>query len=1048
MPPSSLTTSLVARRLPLLITLALLLGPPHALMPSPVSAASPLTAGPGSIAFSATTASVSEGASAVVSLRRSDGTAGPVRALVTIAGGTAEPADYRRAGTIDPGFAHGSGEAGELTALAVQPDGRVIVGGSYHLPALPTRLRAERLNLDGTVDPTFYLPNSGGTYPYVMATQPDGKIVMGGNFQSIYGFPRNHIARLNSDGSLDEGFDSGVGPNGDVMALALQPDGKIVIGGGFTHVNGLWRQRITRLNADGTLDDSFNPDSYTNGFVEAIVLQPDGKIIIGGAFTAVNGVARPMLARLNPNGTLDPSFSSGYTGNATIYTLALQPDGKLVIGGAFTHISGVTRHYVARLNADGSVDAGFNPAGGANNIVYKIALQPDGKVLLLGAFTTMNGAARRYIARLNSDGSLDGGFDPGAGANYYLSEMVLQPDGGVVIAGTFTRVNDIPRSGVARLYGDLFAVWAAADDADKTVTIPIIDDALSESDETIILTVTPLDGAGAGTPSSMTLTIIDNEPRAPVLTSTAPPPGRYGSAYSHSFTATGAPTPSFTLSGALPPGLSFSAASGTLAGTPTRAGTYQNITITAANGAQPDAAQTFDLVIKPAPLTIVADSQSKRYGDPIPSLTFTASGMVDGDTPSAALSGALATLADEASPVGTYLITQGSLAADNYALSFTGGQLTVTKAELTVTALDQIRRVGAANPLLSLAFGGFVLGETSAVLDSLPAAATSALPDSGPGLYPITVSGGSDDNYSFRYISGTLTVTDKDIPTISWRLPGPLTYGTPLSATELGAVATHAGGAVAGRFSYDPPLGAVLPAGTGHVLSATFIPEDTATYAAGTVSVQIDVAPAPLLVRAADAAMVAGDVLPALHASYSGFVNGESVAALARPATLTTTASSSSPPGIYPIVAGGARGSNYAITYVAGTLTISPPGPTLTAPQGVQGRPGSAFTFAVAGLQPQEPLTVRVNDWTVLRGVASATGGWQFALTFGQNARAGEYTISVSGEGPQLSSGSSAMMTVIIDPAGPLLQVPATSALPRARALPTIYLPLCRSAGA
>jgi uncharacterized delta-60 repeat protein len=231
--------------------------------------------------------------------------------------------------------------------------------------------------------------------------QPDGKVLIGGDFDQLYGAsPRNRIARLNVDGTLDATFDPGTGANDEVLRLALQSDGKVLIGGRFTEVGGVARNRIARLNANGTLDATFDPGTGTNGTPWHLALQPDGKVLIGGSFTEVNGVARNRIARLNANGTLDAAFNPGTGTNGAPLHLALQPDGKVLIGGEFTEVDGVARNRIARLNANGTLDTTFNPGAGADYIVNSVSVQPDGKVLIGGWFTQVGGEAHPRIARL------------------------------------------------------------------------------------------------------------------------------------------------------------------------------------------------------------------------------------------------------------------------------------------------------------------------------------------------------------------------------------------------------------------------------------------------------------------------------------------------------------------------------------------------------------------------------------------------------------------------------------------------------------------------
>jgi uncharacterized delta-60 repeat protein len=189
---------------------------------------------------------------------------------------------------------------------------------------------------------------------YSIAVQPDGRIVIGGYFFTVDGQTRNGIARLNDDGSLDSTFD----PQGFgfVYSLAVQPDGRILIGGtiGFVEGGGISRFKVVRLNADGSLDLTFNappivaPPSQGSGLVYALGLQADGHIVVGGAFSTVGGQARHNIARLDVDGSLDATFDPD--ADSEVDALAVQSDGRVVVGGVFTAIGGQTRNYVARLS--------------------------------------------------------------------------------------------------------------------------------------------------------------------------------------------------------------------------------------------------------------------------------------------------------------------------------------------------------------------------------------------------------------------------------------------------------------------------------------------------------------------------------------------------------------------------------------------------------------------------------------------------------------------------------------------------------------------------
>jgi uncharacterized delta-60 repeat protein len=359
-------------------------------------------------------------------------------------------------GDVDFSFEPGSTINSAVRAVIRQPDGKVLIGGDFTTVKGATRNRVARLNADGTTDHTFMSGLAGPSYIVeAMALQPDGKVLIAGQFITVNGTSRNGIARLNPDGTLDTSFLNGLSGANDILAMALQPDGKILIGGYFTTVNGATRNRIARLNSDGTLDTGFlNVMPGANNTVYCLALQSDGKVLIGGDFTAVNATSRNYVARLNADGTVDSSFLDGQTGgNSVLRSIAVQGDGKVVVAGAFTTFNSTARVRVARLNSDGSLDANFNNGlSGPDFLVSTMALQSDGKVLIGGGFTLVHGTNRRCVARLNSDGSLDTGFLNGlTGADSSLEDLLVQSDGKIWIAGWFKMVNGVICNRLARL---------------------------------------------------------------------------------------------------------------------------------------------------------------------------------------------------------------------------------------------------------------------------------------------------------------------------------------------------------------------------------------------------------------------------------------------------------------------------------------------------------------------------------------------------------------------------------------------------------------------
>lgn len=355
-------------------------------------------------------------------------------------------------------FNVGNGEY--VLTLALRDDGSVVAGGTFELVNNLYRPTLCQLTPDGDVDPVFN--QESGTFDSVLATalQPDGKLVLGGQFTLANGASRRGLARLNADGLLDGSFDPGAGVVGRVFALAAYTNGpklgQTLLGGAFTSVGGVAASGLARVNTNGVVDTNFSATILSND-VEAVVLQTDGKILIGGTFTNVNGAPRSGVARLNADGGLDGSFDPGRgIAGAGVHSLALQTNGFVVIGGAFTNFDGTPRNGLARLTTTGALDASFDPGSGvAGGPVRALTLQPDGGLLIGGGFATARGAPRSGVARFNPDGTLDAGFDPGAGiGDGEIRALALQTNGQIFIGGSFTNFNRLPCGGLARLNAD------------------------------------------------------------------------------------------------------------------------------------------------------------------------------------------------------------------------------------------------------------------------------------------------------------------------------------------------------------------------------------------------------------------------------------------------------------------------------------------------------------------------------------------------------------------------------------------------------------------
>src|SRR5437762_1925613 len=376
---------------------------------------------------------------------------------------TAAPTPSPTPGRIDATFVPAAGTNDGVDVVLPQPDGKVIVGGRFTQANNVPRNRIARFNFNGSLDTSFN-PGSGADAEITAAVlQPDGRIVVAGRFTSFNGFTHNRVCRLNANGSVDQTFGLGNGINNAALALALQSDGRIIVGGQFSQVDLTQRFNLARLNTNGSVDLSFDPGNGPNGDVNAIVIQPDGRIIIGGTFIGYNGFARGGIARVLGNGMLDSSFDSGVGTGGNVFALALQHNGQIVLGGRFVQYSGTNRTFIARVFGDGSLDFGFNPV--PNSWVQSFAVEPDDRILVGGIFTDISEFGRNSIARLNTNGLVDLTFDPGAGCVGALTNdatqvrsIALQQFSRILAGGIFTNYDNQLRDNIVRLFDNAASV--------------------------------------------------------------------------------------------------------------------------------------------------------------------------------------------------------------------------------------------------------------------------------------------------------------------------------------------------------------------------------------------------------------------------------------------------------------------------------------------------------------------------------------------------------------------------------------------------------------
>lgn len=339
-------------------------------------------------------------------------------------------------------------------ATVIQPDGKILIGGQFNTVGGTTRNFIARLNTNGSLDTSFTSPfevlNIGGSPTgevYDILLQPDGKILVSGFF-GVSGQYKT-VVRLESNGAIDPSLNVSTN-NGStnfnhIYKMLLQPDGKIIIGSNaLESVNGVTTDRLARITSDGALDAPLGVLGGISTSVFGLALQADGKILVGGSF---------LFTRLNPDGTPDAGFSGPDVGNATVESVAVEPDGQILIGArSRLTVNGTLVDGLIRVNGDGSPDLSFNPPDIRN--VWSLYVQSDGKIAVGGSFTINFGLFLSSFGRINPDGSLD--FMPrGSGPDNDVFDIARQADGKYLVVGAFENFYEpsgpVPRTGVARI---------------------------------------------------------------------------------------------------------------------------------------------------------------------------------------------------------------------------------------------------------------------------------------------------------------------------------------------------------------------------------------------------------------------------------------------------------------------------------------------------------------------------------------------------------------------------------------------------------------------
>ncbi len=337
-----------------------------------------------------------------------------------------------------------------LDACAVAPDGSLIVAGAFSRSNLPATV--VRYLANGTLDLSFNVGSMSIGSGYTLAIDPFGKIYVGGTFTSVGGFARDSLVRLLPNGAVDPSFDHGPGSTDQPLDLGLQHSGKLIVAGSDTFAGRITGDLI-RLNQDGSLDRSFT------GLVDRLSgmkVLSDDRILIWGSSMVVNGKAAQDVAVLTADGQIDPSFTPVDVSGTVNDAISL-PGGKWLIAGSITAVWGVPTKGIARLSGDGTLDQSFSLPESPNQSVSSVVVQPDGKLVIIGSFSSIGSRIFRGIVRVHSNGAIDDDFRPGSAfsAASILYKVVQLPDLRICVVGQFDTYAGGSYRGLAFIMGDV-----------------------------------------------------------------------------------------------------------------------------------------------------------------------------------------------------------------------------------------------------------------------------------------------------------------------------------------------------------------------------------------------------------------------------------------------------------------------------------------------------------------------------------------------------------------------------------------------------------------
>jgi uncharacterized delta-60 repeat protein len=354
---------------------------------------------------------------------------------------------YSQTAQLDTTFHIGSGASAGINELIIQPDSKVIVAGMFAGFNGTAAGRIIRLLPDGEIDSTWITSSGGADFDIRgMALQPDGKVLIGGIFGLYNGATANRLVRLDSAGNTDTSFVAGSGPDNEVQGITANSS-RAVIHGFFSHYQGTPVPGFAVLQMNGSPDTSFILPTEPFISVSDFHLLSNDQLYLGGNFATYNGQTVNRIVRLHPDGSIDTTFNTGTGFNAMVRRLLVQNNGDILVAGTFNLYNGAPVSRLVRLRPNGDRDTTFNAAVPSLATIDALAIDTAGNVYMSGS-----NAGILFLTRLLPDGSVDAGFTTGTGFNGNITQLAFQNNHKLLVTGFFSLYQTQQAGRVARLF--------------------------------------------------------------------------------------------------------------------------------------------------------------------------------------------------------------------------------------------------------------------------------------------------------------------------------------------------------------------------------------------------------------------------------------------------------------------------------------------------------------------------------------------------------------------------------------------------------------------